>query len=104
MWLEVDPKIGTVTTDLAAAIRDFKSGNLELRVDRTAILPVCLDKASFIAKALLANLKTWRRSITLSLVVRRGVIGKTCTCRQALAHQSKLISLPFRRLVEMPNF
>lgn len=49
------PKSGTVTMDVAKAIRDIKAGKVEYRVDKTAIVHVPIGKKSFGAEKLLDN-------------------------------------------------
>jgi large subunit ribosomal protein L1 len=57
------PKGGTVTTDLAGAISEFKAGKQEFRADRTGIVHLMFGKASFPAEDLLLNLKTLQETI-----------------------------------------
>jgi large subunit ribosomal protein L1 len=57
------PKGGTVTTDVAGAIAEFKAGKLEFRADRTGIVHVMFGKMSFSVEDLLANLKALQETI-----------------------------------------
>jgi large subunit ribosomal protein L1 len=53
-----NPKVGTVTMDLAKAVQESKSGKIEYRTDRTAIVHLVIGKASFEDRALLENYAT----------------------------------------------
>ena len=57
------PKGGTVTSDLAQAIAEFKAGKLEFRADRTGIVHVMFGKVSFSPDDLLVNLKALQETI-----------------------------------------
>ena len=58
-----NPKAGTVTVDIASAIKEFKAGKLEFRADKAGIVHVRFGKASFTENALFENLKTLQESI-----------------------------------------
>ena len=53
-----NPKTGTVTFDIAKAVRDAKAGKVEYRTDRGANVHVSIGKRSFGERALLENYAT----------------------------------------------
>jgi large subunit ribosomal protein L1 len=50
-----NPKTGTVTTDVASAIKEVKAGKVEFRVDKTGVVHVGVGKVSFDTTKLLDN-------------------------------------------------
>lgn len=50
-----NPKVGTVTDDVATAVKEVKAGKVEYRNDRTANVHVPIGKKSFTAEQLLDN-------------------------------------------------
>jgi large subunit ribosomal protein L1 len=50
-----NPKSGTVTQDVAAAVGDIKSGRVEFRVDKTSIIHAPVGKISFSLDKLVEN-------------------------------------------------
>ncbi|MEA2323270.1 MAG: large subunit ribosomal protein [Solirubrobacteraceae bacterium] len=50
-----NPKVGTVTMDVGRAVEESKSGKVEYRTDRTAIVHLTIGKSSFDERALLEN-------------------------------------------------
>jgi large subunit ribosomal protein L1 len=84
-----NPKIGTVTRDIAKAVHDIKSGKVEYKADKYGITHNSIGKVSFTEDALLDNAKellnallkakpasakgTYLKSISLSSTMSRGV-------------------------------
>ena len=52
-----NPKVGTVTQDVAAAVKATKGGAVEFRVEKAGIVHAGVGKASFTAEALLDNIR-----------------------------------------------
>ncbi len=52
-----NPKVGTVTQDVAAAVKASKGGAVEFRVEKAGIVHAGVGKASFTAEALLDNVR-----------------------------------------------
>jgi len=84
-----NPKAGTVTMDVAKAVKDIKAGKIEYRLDKTNIIHVPIGKASFTEEQLADNFQTlmdainkarpsavkgqFLKSITLSATMGPGV-------------------------------
>lgn len=84
-----NPKVGTVTTDIAKAVQAIKGGRVEFRVEKAGIVHVAAGKASFGAKKIEENVASvldavmkakpqaskgvYIKSITMSLTMSPGV-------------------------------
>jgi large subunit ribosomal protein L1 len=53
-----NPKTGTVTTDVAGAVKEIKAGKVEFRTDKTALVHVPVGKLSFEPQKLIDNATT----------------------------------------------
>jgi large subunit ribosomal protein L1 len=52
-----NPRVGTVTPNVAQAVKDAKGGAIEFRTEKTGIIHAGIGKASFTEEALLANVR-----------------------------------------------
>jgi large subunit ribosomal protein L1 len=52
-----NPKVGTVTQDVAAAVKNAKAGQIQYRADKAGIVQCTIGRASFPVEALVANLR-----------------------------------------------
>lgn len=84
-----NPKSGTVTTDIAKALKDIKAGKVEYRLDKTNIIHVMVGKVSFGTEKLIENFNavmdaivkakpaaakgTYIKSVTLSTTMGVGI-------------------------------
>ena len=84
-----NPKSGTVTIDVAKAIREVKQGKIDFKVDKTGIVHASIGKVSFTTEQKLGNAKefiatiiklkpatakgTYIKSIYLSSTMSRGI-------------------------------
>jgi large subunit ribosomal protein L1 len=58
-----NPKTGTVTNDVANAVKEVKAGKIEFRVDKTGVIHVPVGKVSFAADKLLENANTLLQAV-----------------------------------------
>lgn len=84
-----NPKLGTVTTDIAGAVKEQKAGKVEYRTEKTGIVHVPIGKSSFTTEQLKANYSaivsaivkakpasakgTYIKSLTLSTTMGPGI-------------------------------
>ncbi|MGE5559370.1 MAG: 50S ribosomal protein L1 [Bacillota bacterium] len=53
-----NPKTGTVTFEIAKAVKDIKAGKVEYRADKTGVVGVPIGKASFELEKIMGNFQT----------------------------------------------
>jgi len=58
-----NPKAGTVTMDVAKAVKEIKAGKVEFRVDKTSIIHASIGKTSFDRSKLEENAATFIRAV-----------------------------------------
>src|SRR5438477_3356535 len=97
-----NPKTGTVTADIAKAVKEIKAGKVEFRVDKTGIIHAPLGKMSFASDSLVANAHAlvdsivkatpaaakgkYRKSVTVSSTTGPGVRTDTTHIDVAVKH------------------
>lgn len=67
-----NPKVGTVTFDVAKAVQELKAGRIEYRVDKAGIVHAPIGKVSFGPEKLLEN----ARALLASLVQAKPASAK----------------------------
>jgi large subunit ribosomal protein L1 len=58
-----NPKVGTVTTDIAPAVRAAKGGAVEFRVEKAGLIHAGIGKASFSEQALVENIRAFADAV-----------------------------------------
>lgn len=58
-----NPKSGTVTNEVAKAVKEVKAGKIEFRVDKSGIVHASLGKLNFDDSALMENIKAFLQTI-----------------------------------------
>src|SRR5205807_9155653 len=58
-----NPKVGTVTMDVATAVRGAKGGSVEFRVEKAGIIHAGVGKASFPEDKLVENIKAFAEAV-----------------------------------------
>jgi large subunit ribosomal protein L1 len=97
-----NPKTGTVTPDIAKAVREIKAGKVEFRVDKTGIVHAPIGKASFPSQNLVDNAHAlvdsvvkakpaaakgkYLKSVTLSSTMGPGILIDTAHVTETVKH------------------
>jgi large subunit ribosomal protein L1 len=97
-----NPKTGTVTMDIARAVKEIKAGKVEFRVDKTGIIHAPLGKVSFPAQSLIENAHAlvdsvvkakpsaakgkYLKSVTLSSTMGPGIVIDTTHVTETVKH------------------
>jgi large subunit ribosomal protein L1 len=75
-----NPKSGTVTFEVAKAVKDFKGGKIEYRVDKAGNIGAPVGKVSFTPEQLLENLKVFIDAVVRSRpVAAKGTYLRSAT-------------------------
>ena len=61
-----NPKVGTVTQDVAVAVKNAKVGQVQYRADKTGIVQCTIGRASFTVDALVENMKALLEAVNKS--------------------------------------
>ena len=81
-----NPKSGTVTTDVAKAVREVKAGKIDFRVDKTGIIHCSVGKVSFDPKMLAENaLEVIQTLIRLKPSTSKGTYVKSITLSSTMS-------------------
>ena len=97
-----NPKTGTVTPDIARAVKEIKAGKVEFRVDKTGIIHAPIGKASFPTQNLVENAHAlvdsvvrakpsaakgkYLKSVTLSSTMGPGIAIDTSHVTEVVKH------------------
>ncbi len=81
-----NPKTGTVTDDTAKAVREFKAGRVEFKVDKTGNLHVAVGKTSFTPAQLEDNARTVLEAVLKAKPSSsKGVYIRTCAISSTMS-------------------
>lgn len=91
-----NPKAGTVTTNVATAIKEIKAGKIESRLDKTNIIHCPIGKASFGAEKLAENLSTLMTAIAKAKpAAAKGTYIRSCVVASTMGPGIKVNALRF---------
>lgn len=91
-----NPKAGTVTPDVAKAVKEAKAGKIEYRLDKTNIIHCPIGKASFGAQKLEENFETLMDAIAKAKPAAiKGQYIKSCVAASTMGLGVKISTVKF---------
>jgi large subunit ribosomal protein L1 len=98
-----NPKVGTVTDDVAKAVSESKAGRMEYRTDRSAIVHIPIGKTSFEERALLENYAALIDEVVRAKpAAAKGRYLRTITLATTMGPGVRVDPLRTRNIVEAP--
>ncbi len=92
-----NPKAGTVTLDVAKAVREIKAGKIEFRVDKTGNVHAPIGKASFSEVQLTENLQAFMDTIVRAKpAAAKGVYIRSATVSSTMGPGVRLETAGYR--------
>jgi large subunit ribosomal protein L1 len=92
-----NPKAGTVTMDVARAVREIKAGKIEFRVDKTGNVHAPIGKVSFSVEQLAENLGAFMDTIVKAKpAAAKGVYLRSATVSSTMGPGIKLDTAGYR--------
>ena len=86
-----NPKTGTVTMEIGAAVKDVKGGKIDFKVDKTGIIHAAIGKASFTAQQIEENARAFVSAVLkLKPQTLKGTYFKSCTICTTMSPAIKL--------------
>ena len=90
------PKAGTVTPNVAAAVKEIKAGKIEYRLDKTNIIHCPIGKASFGPEKLAENFNALMGAIIKAKpAAAKGQYGRSCTLASTMGPGVQVVASKF---------
>ena len=90
------PKAGTVTPNVAAAVKEIKAGKIEYRLDKTNIIHCPIGKASFAPEKLAENFNALMGAIIKAKpAAAKGQYVRSCTLASTMGPGVKVVASKF---------
>lgn len=86
-----NPKVGTVTMNVGAVVKEIKAGQVEFRVDKAGIVHAPVGKASFEVDQLQENIKSFVEVISrMKPSTAKGIYMRTCSISSTMGPGIKI--------------